>query len=117
MKSYILLENLVFHASHGVMPQEYVVGNVYVVNIKITTDLSKACISDNVSDTISYADVFEDIKKEMQIPSKLLENVAYRIMNRLKTKYSQIEHLEVKLSKRNPPMGGQIDFASVLLSD
>lgn len=117
MKSFILLENLTFYANHGVFGQETVVGNVYIINLKIGVDLTKASVSDDLNDTISYADVYEDIKIEMMVPSKLLEHAAKRIIDRLKSKYIQIESVELKLSKRNPPIGAQLDYASVILID
>lgn len=117
MKSFILLESIVFYAYHGVLPQERTVGNEYVVNLKISLDLEMAAVSDALEDTVSYADIYEDVKAEMQIPSKLLENVAYRIIKRLKGKYKQIQNIEIKLSKRNPPMGAHLDCASVVLID
>jgi dihydroneopterin aldolase len=117
MKSFILLENMVFYAYHGVLAQEAKVGNEFVVNLKIEVDLTGAAQSDILDDTINYAAVYEEVKTQMEIPSLLLENVAYRIMQNLRRKFSRIEHLEVKLSKRNPPMGAQIDCASVVLID
>lgn len=117
MKSYILLENVVFHANHGVSPQETKVGNEFVVNLKIEADLSEAAKNDSLDDTISYAAVYEAVKEEMMHPSKLLENVAYRIVKRLKSEYGQIDTIEIKLSKRNPPMGAQVDYASVIIID
>lgn len=117
MKSYILLDNLIFYAHHGVFAQETAVGNVFVVNLKITLDLEKSCLSDDLNDTVSYAELYEDVKKEIMIPSKLLEHAAFRIIRRLKDKYSLIDTVEIKLSKRNPPLGGQLDSASVVLID
>lgn len=117
MKSYILLENVTFYANHGVFPQETQVGNVFIVNLKIEIDLSKSCMSDELSDTVSYADIYEDVKKEILVPSKLIEHVAYRIVKCLKDKYTEIISVEIKLSKRNPPMGGQVEYASVVLID
>ncbi|NDV95969.1 dihydroneopterin aldolase [Dysgonomonas sp. 521] len=117
MKSFILLENMVFYAYHGVLPQEAKVGNEFVVNLKIEVDLAVAAQSDILDDTISYAAVYEEVKKQMAIPSRLLENVAYRIIQSLRREFTSIEHIEVKLSKRNPPMGAQIDYASVVLTD
>ncbi|MDR1883619.1 MAG: dihydroneopterin aldolase [Prevotella sp.] len=117
MKSFILLENLVFYANHGVFEQEATVGNVYVVNLRIEADLERASLSDDLGDTISYADIYEDVKREMMIPSKLLEHVAKRIICRLKDSFPRIESIEIKLSKRNPPIGAQLDYASVILID
>jgi len=117
VKSYILLENLTFYAHHGVFGQETVVGNVFMVNLKIEIDLRKSCESDNLEDTVSYADIYEDVKSEILIPSKLLEHAAFRVIRRLKDKYPLIETVEIRLSKRNPPIGGQLDYASVVLID
>ncbi|NDV77623.1 dihydroneopterin aldolase [Dysgonomonas sp. 511] len=115
MESYILLENLKIFARHGVLPQETLVGNEYIVNLKLAVDLSKSCQTDNLDDTISYAEVYEIVKKEMEIPSKLLEHAAYRIICSLKNRYVEISKVEIKLSKRNPPMGAQMDYASIVL--
>jgi len=115
MESYILLENVVFYAHHGVYEQETCVGNVYIVNLKIKLDLQKAAVTDNLEDTVSYADVYETVKREMEIPSRLLEHVAKRIILSIKSQFPQIKQVEIKLSKRNPPIGGQMDYASVIL--
>lgn len=117
MKSYIELQNIVFYAYHGVLAQENTVGNTFIVNLKIKVELLDACISDDLSKTISYADIYHLIKKEMDIQSKLLEHVAYRIIKAIRNEYSQIEEIELKLSKRNPPMSGEIDYASIILID
>lgn len=117
MKSFILLEDIVFYANHGVFNQENVVGNEFVINIRLEVDLSKAAKTDELGDTVSYADVYSIVKDEMKKPSKLLEHVAYRIISELKGQYKQIERVEIKLSKRNPPMGGQLNCASIILID
>lgn len=117
MKMYIQLENLVFYSYHGVLPQETIVGNEYIVNLKIAFDMSHAFESDSVDDTINYAKVYEVVKKEMEIPSKLIEHAAYRVVSRLNISYPQITGLELKLSKRNPPVGAQLENASVILID
>lgn len=116
MKSSILLENIEIYAHHGVLEQETIVGNVFIINLKMDVDNELACKTDDLSGTVNYAEVYDAICQEMNIPSKLLEHVAYRIVNRLKSDYEQIVHIELKLSKRNPPVSGQIEFASVILS-
>lgn len=117
MESYILLENIQIYAHHGVFNQETLVGNNFVVNLKIKINLSKAVSSDNLNDTVSYALVYEVVKREMAINSKLLEHVAGRIVSSLKKEFQEIERIELKLSKLNPPVGGQVESASVVLID
>lgn len=117
MKSYILLENIEIYAHHGVLEQETVVGNTFILNLKIKADISKATVSDHLEDTLNYAEIYEIINREMEIPSKLLEHVAGRIIRSLKAAFPSIEEIEFKISKRNPPMGGQMDYASIILVD
>jgi len=117
MKSYILLENIKFFARHGVLEQENITGNTFVVNIKLGIDLSKAAISDDLNDTINYAEVYELIKSEMNIQSKLLEHVGGRIIKSLRNRYPVLESIELKISKLAPPILGQIEQASVIIID
>jgi len=117
MKSYILLEDVEFYAMHGVFEQEQKVGNVFIVNLKMGVDIRQAASTDDVSDTINYAEVYNIVNREMKIPSKLIEHVAKRIADNLKREFPQIETIELKLSKRNPPVDGQVKYASVLLID
>lgn len=113
--SYITLNNLEIYAYHGVMPQETEVGNTYIINIKLKVDYAKAGSTDSVEDTVSYADVFGVIKKVMSTPSKLLEHVVYRICEALFDGFQQVEEIEIRLDKTNPPMGADIETAGVEL--
>ncbi|GAB6012957.1 dihydroneopterin aldolase [Viscerimonas tarda] len=117
MRSYILLENIIIHANHGVLPQETVAGNTFVINLRIKADLSYPIKTDNVGDTINYASVLDIVKTEMARPSKLIEHAGGRIIAALKKTFPQIEEVELKLSKQNPPVDGQVEYASVILID
>lgn len=110
---YIHLENVLFFAHHGVSPQETVVGNEFSISLKLKVDFGAATATDDINDTISYADVYAALKQEMEIPSRLLEHVCGRMANRLFREFATIEEIELKLSKRNPPMGADIESAGV----
>ena len=69
----IILQNLRFHAFHGVMPQERFVGNDYVLNLRISYPLAAAATSDKVADTLNYADVYAFVAEEMKQPSALVD--------------------------------------------
>ena len=113
---YILLKDLRFQARHGVGAQETLVGNEFTVNLRLRTDLTKAVQTDDVADTLSYADVFEAVRDEMSRPSQLLEHVAGRIARRLFQDFPALDAIELKLRKRSPPMGADIDSAGVELA-
>lgn len=113
MSSYIFLDRMRFFAHHGVGRQETLVGNEFVVSLRLKVDIGHAMQTDDVTDTVSYAEVYETVKKEMEIPSKLLEHVGGRIVKRLFGDFPPIEDIELKLSKRNPPMGADIEAAGI----
>ncbi|HLW09651.1 MAG TPA: dihydroneopterin aldolase [Fermentimonas sp.] len=116
MKTQINLSKMKFRAFHGVLPHEGVIGGDFEVNLLIEADLSQACESDDVRDTISYADVYDIVKEEMDIPSKLLEHIGARIYNRLLDHYQQITSLEVKVSKFHPPLNGEVEKAEIVIT-
>lgn len=112
----IELEGMEFFAYHGHYPVEKEVGNKFIVNALITTDCEKAGKSDKLEDALNYQNVYQLIKDEMAVPSDLLEHVATRILDKLFEKFPEIENASIKVSKMNPPMGGQIEKVSVTLS-
>ena len=112
---YLELKDLSFHAYHGVMEQEKIVGNTYVVNLKLFFDFTKAMQSDDLDDTVNYALVYEIVKQEMNIHADLIEHLAFRIVNQIKNMFTQIEEIEIRLAKKNPPIGGDMDESAVVI--
>ena len=111
----IFIDNMRFHAHHGVLEQERLTGGDFLVSLSASYPLGKATESDDVTDTLNYAEVYEIVESEMDIPSKLLEHVAGRIGKRLLKTMPLISELTVRLTKVNPPMGADCDGAGVLL--
>ena len=111
----IEIEGMKFYAFHGHFEAEQIVGNHFIVDLQIRTNCSNAAESDLLSDAFDYQIACRIVQEEMQIKSRLLENVAGRILNRFYRECQTIEYLKVKISKLNPPMGGEIDKVSVTL--
>lgn len=113
--TYILLQGLQYHAFIGVGEQEQVVGNDYVLDLRLGYPFAAAMESDVVDDTLNYADVFNVVSEVMKQPSKLLEAVAGKIVKELCARYKRLESIDLKLVKRNPPMGADCDSTGVEL--
>ncbi|MCK3686328.1 dihydroneopterin aldolase [Maribellus sp. YY47] len=111
----IEIEGMKFYAYHGHFAAEQIVGNNFEAYVRIETNCSKAGLSDNLDDALNYQAVYETIQKEMQIKSALLENVAFRILDALYAQFPVIEKAKIKISKMNPPMGGEMERVSVTL--
>ena len=113
MSSKIYLRNVRFHAFHGVLPQEGIVSNDYLVNLVLDYDFSSAMKTDDLQGTLNYAEVYQKVREEMAVPSKLLEHVAGRIAHRLFSDFPEIQKLQLSITKVNPPMGADSDGAGV----
>ena len=104
MKTILLFKNLRFHAFHGALSQERVVGGCFLLNMEVTTDFAQAMRSDRLCDTVDYGAVYELVYQEMQKPSKLLEHVAGRICDALFEQFTTIQTIHLMLQKEAPPV-------------
>ena len=97
----IALEGLEFFAFHGYYDEEQKIGNKYGVDLHLKTDLHAAGASDKLA--------------EMQLPARLLEHLAHRILDRIMGEFPQVRRAQVSVSKFNPPLGGICHRARVTL--
>lgn len=102
-------------AHHGVSEQEQTVGNWFEVDVAVWLDVTEAVHSDNVNDTVSYADLAEIVRCEMAVPSNLIEHVAGRILRSVKRKLLSVGKVEVVVAKLHPPIDTCTGFAKVVL--
>ena len=113
--SYICLKNVRFHAFHGVLPQERQVGGDFLLSLRVGYPLARAVESDEVGDTLNYATLFDLVKREVDVPSQLLEHVAGRIAKAVVAAFPAVTSIDLELTKQNPPMGADSDGAGVEL--
>ncbi len=111
----IKLTNIRLHAQHGCLEEESIIGSEYRVDISVKTDLKKAAVSDNLIDTVDYVHINRIVKEEMGIPSKLLEHVAKRIIDRVLKELTIVSKIKVAVSKINPPIGGDVEMVTTIL--
>jgi len=104
------------YAYHGCLEEEATVGGNYIVDVKIETDFLKAQVEDDLSLTVDYLTVFNIVKAQMSIRSKLIEHAAALIAAGLIKQIPAIQHVEVKLTKINPPMNGDVKEVSVIVA-
>lgn len=109
----IEIDRLRLRAFHGVMPQERAAGNIFEVSLRLTCPTSDETLgSDDPSTVIDYSVAAEIVKKEMAVPSALLENVAWRIRRALLRRYPAIVAGMVRVAKLTPPMNAEVAHAA-----
>lgn len=110
----ISIQGMEFYAYHGCFQEEQTIGTRFSVNVSMQVETSVAEQTDDLAETVNYQSVYEVIKREMEIKSKLLEHVARRILDALVQEFP-VSQVEVEVKKLNPPLGGKIDHVSVKL--
>jgi len=111
----IRIEEMEFYSFHGHFKEEQIVGNKFLVDLTIETDMDQAKDSDNLKDAVNYQKAYEIVKLQMGKKSHLLEHIAGRILDALYSEMEGIKKATVKVSKMNPPMGGKIGSVSVVM--
>ncbi|HLV23273.1 MAG TPA: dihydroneopterin aldolase [Moheibacter sp.] len=111
----IILENIRIYSNHGCLDEEALIGSDYLIDLEIEADLSKSAQTDDLSDTVDYVHLNKIVKEEVMIRSKLLEKVAGRILKRIQVEIPMVSFARVKLSKMNPPIGGNVQKVSIVL--
>ncbi|HFX17781.1 MAG TPA: dihydroneopterin aldolase [Flavobacteriales bacterium] len=112
---YIILSNIRTYSYHGCMDEEEKIGAEFRTDLKVKTDMKKAAETDDLAYGLDYTRLNEIVMAEMKIRAKLMETVALRIINSILNEFESAKKVEVKITKLNPPVGGNIEAVSVLM--
>jgi len=93
---------------HGCLPEEERIGGNYIVDLFVDADVSASFESDRLVDTVDYVLLNRIVEEEMAIRSKLIEQVAYRILKRVKESDERISLAGVCVRKIAPPINGDV---------
>ena len=109
----IKIKNIRLYAYHGCMIEEGKIGSDYRVDLTVKADLKKSAESDDLKDTVDYVHLTQIVREEMAIRSKLLEEVAKRILDRIFEELPLVTKGSVSVSKLNPPIGGNVAMVTI----
>lgn len=110
----INIYNLEVFANHGVLKEENVLGQKFVVSVNMYMDTTKAASEDNVEKTVNYAQVCMDITNHFKENTyQLIETVANEIAMMILRKYSVLEKVDVEVKKPWAPVHLPLDSVSV----
>ncbi len=116
MPDRILLHGAQFFARHGVSDEERHVGGRFVVDVELVYDLARAGRSDNLQDTLSYAELYDLVREIVEGESfRLIEMLAETIAQKALAVFAA-DAVMVRVKKQPPPLEGIVDFAGVEIS-
>ncbi|MFD1062606.1 dihydroneopterin aldolase [Winogradskyella litorisediminis] len=109
----IKVENIRVFANHGCLQEETKIGSDYRVDLEVKANLKTSAKTDELSDTVDYVFLNKVVREEMAIPSKLLETVAKRILDRIFSEDNMVTKATISVSKINPPIGGDVEMVTI----
>ena len=105
MKTVLFIDNLEVFANHGLFEEENKLGQKFIFDIECELNYKKAMFSDEMTDSISYADIAEVVVKTATTNTfNLLERLAGEILKNILTEFSQIENIKLKINKPGAPI-------------
>ena len=105
MKTVLFIDNLEVFANHGLFEEENKLGQKFIFDIECELNYKKAMFSDEMTDSISYADIAEVVVKTATTNTfKLLERLVGEILKNIFTEFSQIENINLKINKPGAPI-------------
>jgi len=110
----IIINDMVFYGYHGVLPEENKLGQKFTVHAQLMLNLAAAGRSDELKQSVSYADVFTICKNVVENRVfKLLETLAETISEQILMQHKLVEQCTVQVVKENPPIPGHFGSAAV----
>jgi 7,8-dihydroneopterin aldolase/epimerase/oxygenase len=114
MTDRIFLSQMAFLGRHGVTEDERAEAQEIGVSLEVDLDLGPAGQSDELADTVDYADLFalcRDIVEERSY--NLLEGIAEAIAADVLAGYPRVQLVRVEVTKPGVPIDGQLEAAGV----
>lgn len=109
----IILKGLEFTGCHGVLPEEKTTPQIFRIDINLYKELILAGQTDDLADTINYAEIYDEVKNIIENNSyNLIEKLAETIAQNILDKYP-IAAIKVIVYKPNAPVKGKFDYFAV----
>jgi dihydroneopterin aldolase len=107
MTDRIRLNEMMFYGYHGVLAEEQALGQRFVVDLELVTDLRRAGVSDDLDQTVNYSAVYAAVRDIVTgPPCRLIEAVAEAIAARVLADHPTVERVSVRVRKPAVPIAG-----------
>ncbi|RDI38437.1 dihydroneopterin aldolase [Falsibacillus pallidus] len=110
----IHVHDMEFYGYHGVFPEETKLGQRFRVDLTVELDLKKAGETDDLEESVNYADLYNTCKEIVEgDPCKLVETVAEKIAGKILGNFPKIQTVALKVIKPDPPIPGHYKSVAV----
>jgi 7,8-dihydroneopterin aldolase/epimerase/oxygenase len=113
----IFVSGLLIHAHHGVMAHEEKVGQRFVIDLELSTDLATASRSDKLADTVNYGAIVDTTTEVFtQRSYRLIEAAAGAVADAILAKFLQVSAVRITVRKPHAPIAAIFGDAGVTLT-
>jgi 7,8-dihydroneopterin aldolase/epimerase/oxygenase len=117
MSDSIFIKGVLIHARHGLMEHESEVGQRFVIDLELDTDLSESSRTDKLSDTVSYSNVVATATSAFKDTNyKLLERAAGAVADAILAAFPRIRAVKVTVHKPHAPIAAIFEDVGVVLT-
>ena len=117
MSDTIFVSGLLIHAHHGVMAHEGKVGQRFVIDLELTTDLATASRSDKLADTVNYGAIVDTTTEVFTRRSyRLIEAAGGAVADAILAKFANVSAVRITVRKPHAPIAAIFGDAGVTLT-
>ena len=117
MTDSIFIKGVLIHARHGLLEHESEVGQRFVIDLELDTDLSESSRTDKLSDTVSYSNVVATATSAFKDTNyKLLERAAGAVADAILATFPRIRAVKVTVHKPHAPIAAIFEDVGVVLT-
>ena len=117
MLATIHLKKLRFHGRHGVLPEESVLGQPWIIDLDLVADIAQAAATDDLAHTVNYADVYslcQDIVENERF--SLIEALANRILSSVLAAHPRVKSATITVHKPHAPIPGAHEGVAITVA-
>ncbi len=112
----ITIEGLEIFAHHGLLPEEREVGQVFSFDIYLLLKDCPAASSDDIADTVNYAEVCDTVVKAATSETyNLLERLAAVVAGKVLAGYPMVSRVGVRAAKPAPPLPHAVESVAAYI--
>ena len=114
MSDRIVLHNMVFQGTHGVLELEQREPQPFQIDVELAVSLQSAGVDDDLAQTVDYGRVFEVCRQIVESTRfHLVEAIGEAIAHEVLAGFERVSEVTVRVRKPQAPIEGTFDWVGI----
>lgn len=112
----LIIKNLEIYANHGLYSEEKVLGQKFLISIRVDYNMKEVATEKNLRKSIDYGKLSHEIKELFENETEdLIETCGYKILEYIFKNYKIAREVEVSIKKPWAPINLPLDSAEIII--